>query len=78
VVTRKLRPGIVKLTPGLTTDLGMTLLANSITLTPGTLTVDVDDEDGALYVHWIHVKDPEPEAAQVCGSFPAWARRITQ
>jgi multicomponent Na+:H+ antiporter subunit E len=78
VVTRKLRPGIVKLSPGLTTDLGRTLLANSITLTPGTLTVDVDEEDGDLYVHWINVRDPEPAAKEVCGSFPAWARRITQ
>jgi multicomponent Na+:H+ antiporter subunit E len=78
VVTRKLRPGIVKLSPGLTTDLGTTLLANSITLTPGTLTVDVDEEAGDLYVHWIHVRDPEPDAKQVCGSFPAWVRRITQ
>jgi len=78
VVTGKLRPGIVKLQTGLTTDLGRTLLANSITLTPGTLTVDVAEEDGDLFVHWINVKDPEPDAKQVCGSFPAWARRITQ
>jgi len=78
VITGKLKPGIVKLRCGLATDFGRTLLANSITLTPGTLTVDIDEEDGALYVHWINVKDPEPPPAMVCGAFAAWARRITE
>jgi multicomponent Na+:H+ antiporter subunit E len=36
-------------------DSGITALANSITLTPGTLTVDVGEE-GVLYVHWINVR----------------------
>jgi len=78
VITGRIRPGIVKLSPGLNTDLGITLLANSITLTPGTLTVEVDEEAGDLYVHWINVTDPEPSSKLVCGSFPAWARRIAE
>jgi multicomponent Na+:H+ antiporter subunit E len=78
IITGKIRPGIVKLSPALKTDLGITLLANSITLTPGTLSVDVDEEVGDLYVHWIYVTDLEPSAKAVCGSFPAWARRIAE
>ncbi len=78
VITGRIRPGIVRLSPGLRTDFGITLLANSITLTPGTLTVDADEESGDLYVHWIYVTDPEPSAKTVCGSFPAWARRIAE
>jgi multicomponent Na+:H+ antiporter subunit E len=35
------------------TDLGVTTIANSITLTPGTLTLDYDPERNALYVHVI-------------------------
>jgi len=78
VITGKIRPGIVRISPGLRTDFGVTLLANSITLTPGTLTVDADEETGDLYVHWIHVTDTEPSAETVCGSFPSWARRIAE
>ncbi len=78
VITGKIRPGIVRISPGLKTDLGITLLANSITLTPGTLSVDVDEKNGDLYVHWINVKNPEPSPAEVCGSFPDWVRRIAE
>lgn len=78
VITGKIRPGIVRLSPGLTTDFGITLLANSITLTPGTLSVDVDEKSGDLFVHWINVSDPDPSAKTVCGSFPDWARRIAE
>jgi multicomponent Na+:H+ antiporter subunit E len=78
IITGKIRPGIVKLTPELSTDLGRTLMANSITLTPGTLSVDLDEESHALYVHWINVSNTEPSSREVCGSFEAWARRITE
>lgn len=78
VVTGKIRPGIVRISPGLTTDFGITLLANSITLTPGTLSVDVDEESKDLFVHWINVRDMDPSAKAVCGSFPDWVRRIAE
>jgi multicomponent Na+:H+ antiporter subunit E len=57
-----IHPGIVKIKTSLKTDSGITALANSITLTPGTLTVDLTD-DGYLYIHWINVKSDEVEAA---------------
>ncbi len=57
-----INPGIVKVKTKLKSDTGITFLANSITLTPGTLSVDVDKESGLLYVHWINVKDKEIEA----------------
>lgn len=46
-----IRPALVRVTTSLRSELGRLALANSITLTPGTLTVDVDDD--ALLVHWI-------------------------
>ena len=81
VITGRIRPGIVKIDPGLKTDFGLTFLANSITLTPGTLSVDVDEEHNYLYVHWIRVKKGEEkkefaDTKLVCGSFPEWARRV--
>jgi multicomponent Na+:H+ antiporter subunit E len=57
-----INPGIVKVRTKLKSESGITALANSITLTPGTLTVDVSD-DGHLYVHWINVKQKGVEEA---------------
>jgi len=76
VITGKYNPGIVKVESGLEKDVSMALLANSITLTPGTLTVDIDDKD--LYIHWMDVTHPEPDRAEVCSNFPEWARRIAE
>ena len=57
-----IHPGIVKIKTNLKTRSGITALANSITLTPGTMTVDLTD-DGILYVHWINVKSTKTEEA---------------
>lgn len=57
-----IHPGIVKIKTDLKTESAITALANSITLTPGTLTVDLTD-DGFLYIHWINVKSTETEEA---------------
>ena len=58
-----INPGIVKVKTTLKTDTGLTFLANSITLTPGTLSVDIDREKNVLYVHWIDVKATDIEEA---------------
>ena len=58
-----INPGIVKVRTTLKSDTGLTFLANSITLTPGTLSVDIDKEEGTLYVHWIDVKDKDVAGA---------------
>lgn len=50
-----IKPGIIKVTTTLSRDTALTVLANSITLTPGTLTIDVDTRTHALYIHWIDV-----------------------
>ncbi len=76
VITGKIEPGIVKITPDLKTDLGVTFLANSITLTPGTLTVDVDDEKSELYIHWIKVGENPTET--ISGRFVPWIRRFAE
>jgi multicomponent Na+:H+ antiporter subunit E len=77
VITGKIKPGIVKISPGLESDLAVMLLANSITLTPGTLTVDVD-KDNNFYIHWINVTNTKPSPEEICGHFPNWARRIAE
>lgn len=52
-----IRPGTVKVKIRLRSDAGVTFLANSVSLTPGTTTVDVDMEKGFMYVHWLYVRD---------------------
>ena len=72
-----INPGIVKIKTELKTDSGITALANSITLTPGTLTVDLTD-DGYLYVHWINVKAKDVEGAseEIAKKFEWFLTRI--
>lgn len=73
-------PGIVKIDSDLHSDTGITILANSITLTPGTLTIDVDKslEKSSLYVHWINVKTKErAEAGEIIkGDIEEWLKKI--
>lgn len=54
-------PGIIKVHTKLKSRMGRLMLANSITLTPGTLTVEVDGE--WLYVHCVTVGETDIEAA---------------
>ena len=56
-----IEPGILKIRTGLKSRMGRLMLANSITLTPGTLTVEVDDE--WLYVHCVTTQELDTEAA---------------
>lgn len=56
-----INPGIVKFKTKLPTHYAKMVLANSITLTPGTLTIDVIDD--TFYIHWIDVKTTDPEEA---------------
>ncbi len=57
-----IEPGIVKVKTTLTNTTAKVALANSITLTPGTLSVEMTD-DGYLYVHWIKVRTRDVEEA---------------
>ena len=58
-----INPGIVKVKTKLKTDTALTFLANSITLTPGTMSVDIDKDNGVLYIHWINVIDKDVKKA---------------
>lgn len=59
--TLPIHPGIVKVKTSLKSPIGRLMLANSITLTPGTLTVEIEDD--ALFIHWVNVSSPDIEAA---------------
>ncbi len=52
-------PAIIAVPLAVTTDEEITLLANLITMTPGTLSIDVSDDRRTLYVHGMFVTDPD-------------------
>ena len=54
-----INPGIVEFESKLTNSYAKMVLANSITLTPGTFTVDV--VDNKFYIHWLDVTATDPE-----------------
>ncbi len=54
----RLKPGIFAYSLTVTRDFEITLLANLITLTPGTLSVDVSADRRILYVHALDCADP--------------------
>lgn len=64
-----INPGIVKFKSKLPTHFSRMVLANSITLTPGTLSIDIVGD--TFYIHWIDVKTTDPEEAfkEIAGKF---------
>jgi len=73
-----IRPGIVKVRTTLKSDFAKTLLANSITMTPGTISVDIIGE--YLYIHWIYVRseDPDVYTGMITGAFEKYIKRIIE
>jgi len=56
-----INPGVVKFKSKLKSNFSKMVLANAITLTPGTLSIDVIGD--TFYIHWIDVKSANPEIA---------------
>ena len=77
---KKVNPGIVKVPVDLKSDYAQAALANSITLTPGTITMDIAEEDGQTYyyIHWIDVQKPSGKEAgdAIKGTLEKWLRRV--
>jgi len=74
-----IRPGIVKVRTNLRSKTGITALANSITLTPGTMTVDAR-ENGEMYIHLIDVRVTGEEEAtkQIVEPFEVFLKHIIE
>lgn len=54
-----IQPTVIVFPLRVQTDLGITLIANSITLTPGTLTMEYDETRHALIIHSMTTDDPD-------------------
>ena len=73
-----LNQGIVEVNTEMENINGLTMLANIITLTPGTITVDVHAEEHHIYVHWINIKHSTRSGIRrdIIGDFEPWLMRI--
>ncbi len=73
-----IKPGIVRIPYNVETDYAITTIANSITNTPGTVVVDIDEKRKKMYVHWIKIEDESDEGAHkhVSEVFEKYASRI--
>jgi len=71
-----IKPGIVRVNLSLQGSLARTILANSITMTPGTIAVDIIDD--IMYVHWIYVRsmDHDTYAYMISGKFERILKKI--
>ncbi len=59
------RPGVVAVPLEARTDAEITLLSNLITMTPGSLSIDVADDRSVIYVHAMFVEDPDELRRQI-------------
>jgi len=71
-----IKPGIIKATTTLQSKMARLILANSITLTPGTFTIDIIDD--TLYIHCVYVdsEDPEQYGQQIIRKFEKYLEVI--
>jgi multicomponent Na+:H+ antiporter subunit E len=73
---RPINPGIIKISTNLKNPLARAILANSITLTPGTLTVDI--KENVIYVHWINITTSSQNVAtkKIAGRFEGILKKV--
>ncbi len=73
-----IRPGIVKIKTTLKSEFARALLANSITMTPGTITVDIIGDE--MYIHWIYLRseDPAVYTKMVTGRFEEYIKKFAE
>jgi len=80
ILSRKpvLKPGIVRIPYNVGSEYSIVGIANSITNTPGTVVVDVDEENKRMYVHWLFTETVSDEKARrlISKEFEEWMNKI--
>ncbi|MCA1321809.1 Na+/H+ antiporter subunit E [Bacillus tianshenii] len=73
-----IKPGIFALPTDLKTDWEITLLSLLITLTPGTLVMDISDDNKILYIHAINMPDADQAISDIKNSFEKAIMEVTR
>ncbi len=74
----RMRPAILAVPLDLESDMGITLLATLITLTPGTLSLDVSTDRRTLYVHDMYIDTPEIAIRKIKHGFERRIREVLE
>jgi len=74
----KLRPAVVAFPLSLKTEAGIIFLANLITLTPGTLSLDISGDRQVLFIHTIFLENPEKFRLQIRQGFERRVKEILE
>ena len=74
----RLRPGVIAIPLDARTDVEIVLLANLITVTPGSLSLDVSADRQTLYLHVMHFDDPEAVQRKVKEGFERRILAVTR
>ena len=72
-----MQPGIFALETVLTKDWEITILANMITLTPGTLVIDISEDNKILYIHAMDVPDVDEAVESIRNSFEKVIKEVS-
>ncbi len=73
---KHVRPAIVRIPTQLTSETALLMLANMITLTPGTLTLEVSSDHRYLFVHVLHADDPDKIIHGIQQGFESRLKRV--
>jgi multicomponent Na+:H+ antiporter subunit E len=73
ILTGRINPGIVEIDNPHSSEFGTTALASSITMTPGTLTLET--QPGKLYIHWLRVKK---DKGSITSGFERFLKKVWQ
>jgi multicomponent Na+:H+ antiporter subunit E len=61
----QMTPGVIGIPLDARTNLEITVLANLITMTPGTLSLDISPDRKTLYIHAMYIRDPDALRADI-------------
>lgn len=73
-----IRPAFVKVPLTVKSEAEITILANLVTLTPGTLSVDVSEDKKFLYVHTISLESRDALIAEIANGFEKQVKEVFQ
>jgi multicomponent K+:H+ antiporter subunit E len=73
---KKLHPGFIAVPLDITSELGITLLASTVSLTPGTVSADISEDKKWLYIHALHLEDSEALIADIKSRYEAPLKEI--
>lgn len=71
----EINPDVIEYELDMKSPIGITVLANSITLTPGTLTMDYNEERNSFYIHAINGKGNRDEVVE---PIKRWEKMLKQ